>query len=161
MARGKAGAPDGGCRATAPAFIRSVCCSKISTFGSGDFQGSENTALIIKHLFCICLPASLHPGCGCVASHPSLLPAHHLQGQGAAGHRPELRSPGSAAALPPPCSAAEPTARPGAHTSGGSSGPLHASPATARPCAAPWAELAAATANLQPGEHQNNLRIDP
>lgn len=44
---------------------------------------------------------------------------------------------------------------------GSFSGALHAWLASARPCTVPWAEPAAATANPRPGEHQNNLQIDP
>lgn len=44
---------------------------------------------------------------------------------------------------------------------GSFSGPLRAWLASAHPRAVPWAEQAAATANLQPGEHQNSLQIDP
>lgn len=39
----------------APALSGSVCSRKISAFGCRDFQGSEDAALIIKHLLCMCL----------------------------------------------------------------------------------------------------------
>lgn len=54
---GKVGRPARGHSVMAPALSRSVCSRKISTFGCRDFQGCENTVLIIKHLLCICLPS--------------------------------------------------------------------------------------------------------